>query len=150
MTEADVQLMQLIYIISALGMVLFTSMLCRWLWRPLRFLLLATVFGLFFTPYFMEQSMPDGGTQNVVPAFVVVIYDVANDRDHWQEGIKRAGTAIAVVSAALGVISLLLATVLPKRAKLTPPSKTEQAQPKTAKRHSKHNPYLPEDFQESV
>ena len=154
MTEADVELMQLIYIISALGIVLFTSMLCRWLWRPLRFLLLAAVFGLFFTPYFMEQSMPNGGAQNIVPAFVVAIYDAANDRDHWHEAIKRAGTAIAVVSAILGAVSLLLAMFLPKPAKPTRHSDAEQVPPKTTKRNPKHNPkhnpYLPEEFQRVI
>lgn len=149
MTTVDVELARLIYVLSALGVVLCTSMLCRWLWRPLRFLLLASVISLFFTPFFVDQEMPDGKTQNIVPAFVVMAYDVINDRENWRESIKKAGNAIATVGMILGSLSLILAIVLPKNTKSAKDNRQDNTQQNQPRKKGKHNPYLPEDFQQT-
>jgi hypothetical protein len=139
MTVDDVELMRLFYLVGALGVVLFSSMLTRWLWRPLRFLFLAAVISLMFTPYSLDQAMPNGETRNIVPAFVVAINDVANDRANWKQGIKRGGKAILTVGSVLGTISLLLAIFLPR------PTQNPRAQ--SGKRT---NPYLPDDLQNTT
>ena len=136
MNNTDVELMRVAYIVSALGTVLFASMLTRWLWRPARFLLLAGTISILFTPYYTEQVMPDGSTQNIVPALIVMANDVVQDREHWQQAMQRGSRAILSVAAALGLLSLLLAAVLPKAAN---PSKKI---PKPTAR----NPYLPEEL----
>ena len=135
MTAFDVQLMQLVYLVSALGVVLFTSFLTRWLWRPLRFLVLSAAISVMFTPFYVEQNMPDGSTQNIVPAFVIMLHDAVNDRENWQTAIQRGGKAILTVAAALGTLSLILALALPKR---------KDRAHKTVTSPSR-NPYLPEN-----
>ena len=60
MEIADVELAKMAYLVNALAIVLFTSMILRGLWRPLRFVLIACAISVFFTPYFLAQKMPDG------------------------------------------------------------------------------------------
>lgn len=138
MTAADIELARMTYLAAALGALLFASIMLRGLWRPLRMLLLAGVLSLLFTPFFVQQKLPDGHEQNMVPAFVVMLYDAANNRAEWRQAIQRAGTPIAVVAGITGLLALVLAFLLPKPAK--------PAKPTPAKK-TKANPYLPEDFQ---
>lgn len=139
MNAADVELARMVYIVSALGGYLSFSLLLRGLWRPLRFWLLALVMSFFFTPFFLEQKMPDGSEQNVVPAFIVIFHDVAQDRENWREGMQRGGKPIVTVAAVASLIAFALAILLPK------PARKIVAE-KPAKK-SRKNPYLPEDFQ---
>lgn len=135
--NTDVELMRMAYIISSLCTVLFASMLTRWLWRPARFLFLALTISILFTPYYTEQAMPDGSTQNIVPALIVMANDIVQDRDHWQQAIaQRGGQAITYVAVVLSMISLALAAFLPKRTRHS--QQTEKAPPR--------NPYLPPDM----
>lgn len=150
MNAADIELARWAYLASTLAVYLLSSMILRGLWRPLRFVLLALVISVFFTPFFIEQKMPDGSQQNIVPAFVVMLYDAANDRDNWREGIKRAGKPIAAVAGITSLIALALALLLPKpvRRQRQPgkqPDDTGNKEKSGSNR--KRNPYLPEDFQ---
>ncbi|HSC76653.1 MAG TPA: hypothetical protein VLB90_10515 [Pseudomonadales bacterium] len=114
MNAADIELARMIYLASSLAIWLFTSMILRGLWRPLRFVLLAITVSILFTPFFVEQAMPDGSNQNVVPAFIVMAHNGISDRDHWQEAIQRAGKPVVVVSGITSSLALLLAMLLPK------------------------------------
>lgn len=145
MNAADVELARMVYLASSLGVLLFTSIILRGLWRPLRFLLLAVALSVMFTPFFVQQDMPDGSKQNILPAFVVMLHDGINDRDNWRQAIRRAGTPIMVVTAVTGIIALALAFLLPKPVKAAPVEKTEK--PENRRTKKKRNPYLPEDFQ---
>lgn len=137
MNNTDVELMRMAYVISSLCTVLFASMLTRWLWRPARFLFLAITISVLFTPYYTEQTMPDGSTQNIVPALIVMANDVVQDRDHWQQAIaQRGGQAIMYVAVVLGALSLALAAFLPKRIR----------NGKQAEKTPPRNPYLPPDM----
>ena len=142
MNAADVELARMVYLASSLGVLLFTSFILRGLWRPLRFLLLAWTISLMFTPFFVQQEMPDGSQQNIVPAFVVMVHDAASDRTQWKTQIERAGKPIAAVGAITSLFALLLAFLLPKPAK---PAAQPEAEPQ--KKKQKQNPYLPDDFQ---
>lgn len=147
MTAADIELARMAYLVASLGALLFTSILLRGLWRPLRMLALTAVFSLLFTPFFVPQKMPDGSEQNIVPAFVVMLHDAANDREQWREGIKRAGTPMAVVGGITGLLALVLLFLLPKPVKPPRPEKTATTPPAKTGKKSKTNPYLPDDFQ---
>ena len=176
MNAADIELARMVYLASSLAIVLFTSMILRGLWRPLRFVLLALAISLLFTPFFIEQAMPDGTNQNIVPAFVVMAHNGVSDREHWQEAIQHAGKPIVVVAGITSILALLLALALPKPKKKisqknTSQKKTSQQQseqpvsekntslekiatekkilPKKQKKYKKKkkNPYLPDDFQ---
>lgn len=141
MNSADIELARMIYLASALGSLLFTSLFLRGLWRPLRFLLLAFAFSVFFTPYFV-----DGKPEHIVPAFIAMAHDLVlhrNDPDPLQ--YARAGAnPIMAVFLVTGFFALLLAWLLPKPARSIPsPEKPAPGKKKNAKR----NPYLPEDFQ---
>jgi hypothetical protein len=144
MNAADVELARMAYIASALGVLLFASIMLRGLWRPLRFWLLALVLSFFFTPFFLPQAMPDGKDQNMLPAFIVLFHDVANDREHWREAIQHAGKPIAAMAGVTSLIAFVLAILLPKPAKKIKPANASKEKP--AKKTRK-NPYLPEDFQ---
>jgi hypothetical protein len=157
MNAADIELARMVYLASSLAVLLFTSMILRGLWRPLRFVLLALTVSVLFTPFFVEQSMPDGSNQNLVPAVVVMAYNVANDREHWRESIQHAGKPIAVVSGITTLLALTLAILLPKPkrppAKVKASGKEDSSQKDTSskkdkpKKKKKKNPYLPDDFQ---
>lgn len=141
MNIADIELAKMVYLASSLAIVLFTSMMLRGLWRPLRFVLLACAISIFFTPYFLTQKMPDGSEQNIVPAFVVILHKVAENREHWRETLITASRPIVVVGGITSFIALVLALLLPK-----PRKKTKPAQKEKSKKKSSGNPYLPEDF----
>ena len=143
MNIADIELAKMVYLASSLAIVLFTSMILRGLWRPLRFVLIAYAISVFFTPFFLAQKMPDGSEQNIVPAFVVMLHKAAENREHWQGIVITAGRPIAVVGGVTSFIALVLALLLPKPRKKEKPTHKEKT-----KRKSKHtnNPYLPEDF----
>jgi hypothetical protein len=141
MNAADIELARMVYIASSLAIILFTSMILRGLWRPLRFVLLAFAISLLFTPYFVEQAMPDGSNQNIVPAFVVMAHNGVSDRAHWQEAIQLAGKPIVVVGGITGTLALLLALILPK-------PKKNPSQKKTApQQSSEQKPELPASAQ---
>ncbi len=145
MTAADIELAKMVYLASALGIVLFTSMILRGLWRPLRFLLISVAISIFFTPYFLTQKMPAGSEQNIVPSFVVTLHKAAEDRERWREIIHEIGKPIAFMSIVNASISLILAVALPK-----PRKKIKSANPKKekkAKQKKSQNPYLPDDFE---
>src|SRR6478735_5363667 len=130
MNAADIELARMVYLASSLAIILFTSMILRGLWRPLRFVLLALAISLLFTPFFVEQAMPDGSKQNIVPAFVGMSHNGVSDREHWREAIQRAGKPIVVVGGITSALALLLALILPKpkkkpSAKKTPEKKQE-------------------------
>lgn len=166
MNAADIELARMVYVASSLAIVLFTSMILRGLWRPLRFVLLALAISVLFTPFFVEQAMPDGSKQNIVPAFIVMAHNGASDRENWQQAIQHAGKPIVVVAGIASILALVLALLLPKKKK---PAKNQQAanitKPDTATqapkenpvsnkknrkkkyRKKKKNPYLPDDFQ---
>lgn len=114
MNAADIELARMVYLASSLAIWLFTSMILRGLWRPLRFVLLALTVSVLFTPFFVEQSMPDGSKQNIVPAFIVMAHNGISDREHWQEAIQRAGKPVVVVAGITSSLALLLAMLLPK------------------------------------
>jgi hypothetical protein len=141
MNIADIELAKMVYLASSLAIVLFTSMMLRGLWRPLRFVLLACAISIFFTPYFLTQKMPDGSEQNIVPAFVVTLHKVAENREHWRETLIATGKPIAVVGSITSVVALFLALLLPK-----PRQKTKPAPKEKTKKKKYGNPYLPEDF----
>ena len=124
MNAADIELARMVYIASSLAIILFTSMILRGLWRPLRFVLLAFTISILFTPFFVEQAMPDGSNQNIVPAFVVMAHNGVSDREHWREAIQLAGKPIVVVGGITGTLALLLALILPK-----PKKKLSQKKP---------------------
>jgi energy-coupling factor transporter transmembrane protein EcfT len=147
MTIADIELARMIYLASILGALLFASLMLRGigLWRPLRFLLIAWLFSLLFTPFFVEQSMPDGSQQNMVPAFVVMTHDAINDKEHWREQIMHAGKPIVTVGTIASVIALVLGFLLPKPAR--PIKKIRATDAEKPVKKQKKNPYLPEDFQ---
>ena len=131
MNAADIELARMIYLASSLAIILFTSMILRGLWRPLRFVLLALAISILFTPFFVEQAMPDGSNQNIVPAFILMAHNGISDRDHWREAIQHAGKPIVVVGGITSTLALLLALILPKpkkkpSQKKTPQKKTEQ------------------------
>lgn len=163
MNAADIELARMVYLAGSLAVLLFTSMILRGLWRPLRFVLLALTFSALFTPFFVEQSMPDGSKQNLVPAFIVMAYDVASDREHWRENIQRGGKPIAVVSGITSLLALTLAILLPKpkrpparvkasgnedsSKKDSPSKKNSPSKKDKPKKKKKKNPYLPDDFQ---
>jgi uncharacterized membrane protein YoaT (DUF817 family) len=175
MNAADIELARMVYIASSLAIVLFTSMILRGLWRPLRFVLLALAISILFTPFFVEQAMPDGSKQNIVPAFIVMAHNGASDREHWQQAIQHAGKPIVVVAGIASFLALVLALLLPKKkkpaksqqtanipktalpatpdTKNTPPPQQQEnpdSNKKTRKkkyRKKKKNPYLPDDFQ---
>jgi hypothetical protein len=166
MNAADIELARMIYLASSLAIWLFTSMILRGLWRPLRFVLLALTISVLFTPFFVEQAMPDGSNQNIVPALIVAAHNGISDRDNWQEAIKPAGKSIVVVAGITSSLALLLAIILPKpkkpikqpinkqteSEKETPPkknssSKNEKPLKKKKYKKQKKNPYLPDDFQ---
>jgi len=144
MNAADVELARMVYIASALGILLFSSIMLRGLWRPLRYWFMALMLSFFFTPFFLPQPMPDGSDQNVLPAFIVVFNDIANDRENWREAMQRAGKPIAAVAGVTSLIALVLAILLPKPEKKIVPNKTGK---ENSTRKTKKNPYLPEDFQ---
>ena len=129
MNAADIELARMIYIASSLAIILFTSMILRGLWRPLRFVLLAFTISILFTPFFVEQAMPDGSNQNIVPAFVVMAHNGVSDREHWQEAIQLAGKPIVVVGGIAGTLALLLALILPKPKKKPSQKKPDQQKP---------------------
>jgi len=129
MNAADIELARMVYLASSLAIILFTSMILRGLWRPLRFVLLALAISLLFTPFFVEQAMPDGSKQNIVPAFVVMAHNGVSDREHWREAIQRAGKPIVVVGGITSALALLLALILPKPKKKTPAKKTFEKRP---------------------
>ncbi len=133
MNAADLELARMVYLASALGGLLVTSLLLRGLWRPLRFLLLAVIFSFFFTPYFV-----DGRQDYVVPAFVVMANELVAHRhdEHLWPAAKTAAMPIITVAGMTGLLALLLAWLLPKPEARAP-------QPPRKRR----NPYLPEDFQ---
>lgn len=157
MNAADIELARMIYLTSSLAVLLFTSMILRGLWRPLHSVLLALTFSILFTPYFVDQSMPDGSKQNLVPAVVVMAYSVANDREHWRESIQRTGKPIAVVAGITSLLALTLAILLPKpkrpparvkaSGKEDSPNKENPPGKEKPKKKKKKNPYLPDDFQ---
>ena len=161
MNAADIELARMVYLASSLAIVLFTSMILRGLWRPLRFVLLALTISLLFTPFFIEQAMPDGTNQNIVPAFVVMAHNGVSDREHWQEAIQYAGKPIVVVAGITSFFALVLALLLPKPKKKLSQKKPSGKQPeqsaaaetkpplKKQKKYKKKkkNPYLPDDFQ---
>ena len=138
MNVDDVTLVRLIYLMSSLTALLCTSLILRGLWQPLRFVLLALTFSFFFTPYFIEQTMPDGGQQNILPAFVVAIYEAINHRDTWQTAIQKPVMPLAVVAGISSLLALLLSFIIPKPVKKIRAEKVKK---------KKQNPYLPEDFQ---
>lgn len=84
MEIADVELAKMAYLVNALAIVLFTSMILRGLWRPLRFVLIACAISVFFTPYFLAQKMPSS-QENVVPSFVVMLHKIIEDEN---SGVK--------------------------------------------------------------
>lgn len=126
MNAADIELARMVYLASSLAIILFTSMILRGLWRPLRFVLLAFAISILFTPYFVEQAMPDGSNQNIVPAFVVMAHNGVSDREHWQKAIQLAGKPIVVVGGITGTLALLLALILPKPKKKASQKKPDQ------------------------
>ncbi len=133
MNAADIELARMVYLASSLAIILFTSMILRGLWRPLRFVLLAVAISILFTPFFVEQAMPDGSKQNIVPAFVVMAHNGVSDREHWQKAIQRAGKPIVVVSGITSSLALLLALILPKPRKKISPEKPVQQKPSEQK-----------------
>lgn len=144
MNAADIELARMVYLASSLAVLLFTSMILRGLWRPLRFVLLALTISVLYTPFFVEQAMPDGSNQNVVPAFILMSHNAVSDREHWQEAIQRAGKPIVVVAGITSTLALLLALLLPKpKRKVAGEKKPAPEKPKKQKK----NPYLPDDFQ---
>ncbi|MEZ5493965.1 MAG: hypothetical protein R3E61_05095 [Pseudomonadales bacterium] len=171
MEMADVELAKMAYLVSALAVVLFTSMILRGLWRPLRFVLLACAISVFFTPYFLAQKMPDGSNENIVPSVVVMLHKIIEDREQWREIAINAGQPIAVVAGISSGLALILALILPKPRKKTKTSakkspepapdaqkntsKAEQHHPtkhkkrnknKHKQKHTHKNRYLPDDF----
>jgi hypothetical protein len=146
MNAADIELARMVYIASGLAALLFTSMILRGLWRPLRFLLIALTISILFTPFFVDQTMPDGSDQNLVPAFVVMAHKVASDRENWRNIVKETSRPIVVVASITGFVALVLAVILPKPKK--PPSNKSgnEAQPNRKKKQKK-NPYLPDEMQ---
>ncbi|MBK8103694.1 MAG: hypothetical protein IPK30_10595 [Cellvibrionales bacterium] len=167
MEIADVELAKMAYLVSALAIVLFTSMILRGLWRPLRFVLIACAISVFFTPYFLAQKMPDGSQENVVPSFVVMLHKIIEDREQWREITITTGKPIAVVAGIGSGLALILALLLPKPSKkMKSPSKkipepTQAEQENTNKpkqghtkkhkkrnknKHKHKNRYLPDDF----
>jgi len=141
MNIADIELAKMVYLASSLAIVLFTSMMLRGLWRPLRFVLLACTISIFFTPYFLAQKMPDDSEQNIVPAFVVMLHKVAENREHWRETLITASRPIVVVGGITSFVALVLALLLPKPRKKIKPTPKEKSKKKNTR-----NPYLPEDF----
>ncbi len=141
MEIADIELAKMVYLASALAVILFTSMMLRGLWRPLRMVLIACAISVFFTPYFLAQKMPDGSEQNMVPAFVVMLHKTAENREHWRETLIATGKPIAVMSGITSGIALVLALLLPK-----PRKKIKPVPEKKSKKKISQNPFLPEDF----
>ena len=141
MNLADFELAKMVYLASALAVILFTSMMLRGLWRTLRMVLIACAISVFFTPYFLVQKTPDGSEQNMVPAFVVMLHKTAENREHWQETLITTGKPIAVMGGITSGVALLLALLLPKPRKKAKPVPEKKSKKKTTK-----NPYLPEDF----
>lgn len=141
MNLADFELAKMVYLASALAVILFTSMMLRGLWRPLRMVLIACAISVFFTPYFLAQKMPDGSEQNMVPAFVVMLHKTAENREHWRETLIATGKPIVVMSGITSGVALVLALLLPK-----PRKKTKPVPEKKSKKKTSQNPFLPEDF----
>ncbi len=145
MNAADIELAKMVYLASALGVVLFTSMILRGLWRPLRFVLISISVSVFFTPFFVAQPMPDGSDQNIVPSFVVTLHKAAEDKEHWREVLPVVGRPVAVMGAINAGIALILALALPKpRKKIKPVKQKKERKPKSKK---SQNPFLPEYFE---
>jgi hypothetical protein len=145
MNSADIELARMIYLASALGALLFTSLFLRGLWRPLRFLLLAFAVSVFFTPYFV-----DGNPDHIVPAFISMAHDLVQHHKDPQplQYAKPAGSPILLVFGVTGFFALLLAFLLPKPARSA--AAAEKPAPEKNKdkmKKTKRNPYLPEDFQ---
>lgn len=154
MTEADMELARLFYWGAAALTLLFGWWAIKTWWRPLRYLLVALVASLLFTPYFVEQpsmnpATPEAKNENIVPAFIVMIYDAANDRDDWQNAIKKAGTPVATVATAASVLALIFAWLLSSRTEKGNPYLPEEnkQQAKKSRKRKNDNPYLPEDFE---
>jgi hypothetical protein len=140
MNAADIELARMIYLASSLAVLLFTSILLRGLWRPLRFLILACTLSLFFTPYFV-----DGEQRHIVPAFAVLANDMVKHRHDADvlNAAQAAGRPIAVMAGISSLLALLLAFLLPKPA----PRAANNSCPQPKKKQQRRNPYLPEDFQ---
>lgn len=146
MNAADVELARMVYLASSLAVLLFTSMILRGLWRPLRFVLIALTISILFTPFFVDQAMPDGSDQNLVPAFIVMAHKVVSDREHWREILEVTSRPIMVVAGITCFLALILALILPKPRKMPVQPKTAQNE-KTRNKKQKKNPYLPDDLQ---
>ncbi len=144
MNADDIELARTIYAASAFGSLLFASLFLRGLWRPLRFWLIALVFSFFFTPYFIAETMPDGTQQNIVPAFVVMAYDLILDKEHHLESARRGASPIIAVAAVTSVVAFFLHIFLPKPYRRRAGDKTPAG---SAAKTSSHNPYLPDDFE---
>lgn len=157
MTEADLELARLFYWGAAALTLVFGWWAIKNWWRPLRYLLVALVASVLFTPYFVEQpsmnpATPDAKNENIIPAFIVMIYDAAQDRDDWQNAIKKAGTPIATVAAASGVLAIIFGWLLSGRKEeaynpYLPEQQTAKADAKPPKKRKAKNPYLPDDFE---
>ena len=145
MNVADVELAKMAYLASSLGVLLFTSIILRGLWRPLRFVLLACTVSIMFTPYIVYVKMPDGSDKNIVPAYIVMLHKIADDRSHWQDIAVETGKPITVIATISSGLALILSLILPKPRKKLPPSKNKTADSKRSGKSK--NPYLPDDFQ---